>query len=51
MKNKGDLLMYLHLFFYLLPLKTQNENGNVKTSCGYFFFLFGFVETTHWKEL
>ncbi|CAF2063012.1 unnamed protein product [Rotaria magnacalcarata] len=43
MENKGDLLIYLYLFFYLLPLKIQNENGSIKTFsviiC--FFFYFG----------
>ncbi|CAM4824689.1 unnamed protein product [Rotaria magnacalcarata] len=26
MGNKGDFLIYLYIFFYLLPLKIQNES-------------------------
>ncbi|CAM4796584.1 unnamed protein product [Rotaria magnacalcarata] len=30
MENKVDLLIYLYLFFYLLPLKMKNENGSIQ---------------------
>ncbi|CAF5179542.1 unnamed protein product [Rotaria magnacalcarata] len=31
MEDKGDLLIYLYLFFCLLPFKIQNENGSIKS--------------------